>query len=120
MEVKVLDFNGKILEESSTFWFSIEPNNHAVYLDVKQYLANQRQGTHKAKERWSAGSTRKIKTKGTGTARAGSKLCLKERNSFGPRPRSYSFKLNKTWRDWQENLLLYKSKRIKYYRSWRL
>ena len=80
--------------------FGIEPNNHAVYLDVKQYLANQRQGTHKAKERAEvAGSTRKIKKqKGTGTARAGSAknpLFKGGGTVFGPRPRSYSFKLNK-------------------------
>jgi large subunit ribosomal protein L4 len=81
--------------------FGIEPNNHAVYLDVKQYLANQRQGTHKAKERAEvAGSTRKIKKqKGTGTARAGSAknpLFKGGGTVFGPRPRSYSFKLNKS------------------------
>jgi large subunit ribosomal protein L4 len=77
MEVKVLDFNGKDTGRKvqlSDSVFAIEPNNHAVYLDVKQYLANQRQGTHKAKERAEvAGSTRKIKKQGTGTARAGSK-----------------------------------------------
>ena len=72
MEVKVLDFNGKDTGRKvqlSDSVFGIEPNNHAVYLDVKQYLANQRQGTHKAKERAEvAGSTRKIKKqKGTGT-----------------------------------------------------
>ena len=103
MEVKVLDTNGKetgrkvILDDTV---FAIEPNKHAVYLDVKQYLANQRQGTHKAKERAEvAGSTRKIKKqKGTGTARAGSKkspLFKGGGTVFGPRPRSYSFKLNK-------------------------
>ena len=80
--------------------FGIEPNNHAVYLDVKQYLANQRQGTHKAKERAEiTGSTRKIKKqKGTGTARAGSiksGIFKGGGRMFGPRPRSYSFKLNK-------------------------
>lgn len=81
--------------------FAIEPNNHAVYLDVKQYLANQRQGTHKAKERAEVtGSTRKVKKqKGTGTARAGSvksPLFKGGGTVFGPRQRSYSFKLNKT------------------------
>jgi large subunit ribosomal protein L4 len=104
MEVKVLDINGKDTGrkvELSDSVFGIEPNNHAVYLDVKQYLANQRQGTHKAKERAEvAGSTRKIKKqKGTGTARAGSKkspLFKGGGTVFGPRPRSYSFKLNKT------------------------
>ena len=80
--------------------FGIEPNDHAVYLDVKQYLANQRQGTHKAKERAEiVGSTRKIKRqKGTGTARAGSiksPIFKGGGRVFGPRPRSYSFKLNK-------------------------
>jgi large subunit ribosomal protein L4 len=104
MEVKVVDINGKDTGRKvqlSDSVFGIEPNNHAVYLDVKQYLANQRQGTHKAKERAEvAGSTRKIKKqKGTGTARAGSKkspLFKGGGTVFGPRPRSYSFKLNKT------------------------
>jgi len=103
MEVKVVDFNGKDTGRKvqlSDSVFAIEPNNHAVYLDVKQYLANQRQGTHKAKERAEvAGSTRKIKKqKGTGTARAGSvknPLFKGGGTVFGPRPRSYSFKLNK-------------------------
>ena len=103
MEVKVLDFNGKDTGRKvqlSDSVYGIEPNNHAVYLDVKQYLANQRQGTHKAKERAEvAGSTRKIKKqKGTGTARAGSAknpLFKGGGTVFGPRPRSYSFKLNK-------------------------
>ena len=104
MEVKVLDINGKETGRKvklSDSVFAIEPNNHAVYLDVKQYLANQRQGTHKAKERAEvAGSTRKIKKqKGTGTARAGSKKSPIFKGGgtiFGPRPRSYSFKLNKS------------------------
>lgn len=104
MEVKVLDFNGKDTGRNvqlSDSVFAIEPNNHAVYLDVKQYLANQRQGTHKAKERAEVtGSTRKIKKqKGTGTARAGSvksPLFKGGGTVFGPRPRSYSFKLNKS------------------------
>jgi large subunit ribosomal protein L4 len=103
MEVKVLDINGKETGRTVTLSdsvFAIEPNKHAVYLDVKQYLANQRQGTHKAKERAEvAGSTRKIKKqKGTGTARAGSAknpLFKGGGTVFGPRPRSYSFKLNK-------------------------
>jgi large subunit ribosomal protein L4 len=103
MEVNVIDFNGKDTGRKvqlSDSVFGIEPNNHAVYLDVKQYLANQRQGTHKAKERAEvAGSTRKIKKqKGTGTARAGSAknpLFKGGGTVFGPRPRSYSFKLNK-------------------------
>ncbi|RNI33087.1 50S ribosomal protein L4 [Rufibacter immobilis] len=80
--------------------FGVEPNEHAMYLDVKQYLANQRQGTHKAKERNEvAGSTKKIKRqKGTGGARAGSlkaPVFVGGGRVFGPRPRNYSFKLNK-------------------------
>jgi large subunit ribosomal protein L4 len=80
--------------------FGMEPNDHAIYLDVKQYLANQRQGTHKSKERGEiAGSTRKIKKqKGTGTARAGSIKSPVFRGGgrvFGPQPRNYSFKLNR-------------------------
>lgn len=104
MEVKVLDINGKDTGRTvqlADSVFAIEPNNHAVYLDVKQYLANQRQGTHKAKERAEVtGSTRKVKKqKGTGTARAGSvksPLFKGGGTVFGPRQRSYSFKLNKT------------------------
>lgn len=103
MKVAVLDINGKETgrkADLSDGVFAIEPNNHAVYLDVKQYLANQRQGTHKSKERAEiTGSTRKIKKqKGTGTARAGSIKSGVFRGGgrmFGPRPRNYSFKLNK-------------------------
>ncbi|CAM1361581.1 50S ribosomal protein L4 [Tenacibaculum soleae] len=103
MKVAVLDITGKDTGrqvELSNEVFGIEPNDHAIYLDVKQYLANQRQGTHKAKERAEiAGSTRKIKKqKGTGTARAGSIKSGVFRGGgrmFGPRPRNYSFKLNK-------------------------
>ncbi|MFT4612189.1 MAG: large subunit ribosomal protein L4 [Dokdonia sp.] len=103
MKVAVLDINGKDTGRKvdlSKNVFAIEPNNHAVYLDVKQYLANQRQGTHKAKERAEiSGSTRKIKKqKGTGTARAGSIKSGVFRGGgrmFGPRPRNYSIKLNK-------------------------
>ncbi|RXJ45479.1 50S ribosomal protein L4 [Gelidibacter gilvus] len=103
MKVAVIDVNGKDTGrkiELSADVFAIEPNNHAVYLDVKQYLANQRQGTHKAKERAEiSGSTRKIKKqKGTGTARAGSIKSGVFRGGgriFGPRPKNYSFKLNK-------------------------
>lgn len=103
MKVAVLDLNGKDTGRKvdlSAHVFAIEPNNHAVYLDVKQYLANQRQGTHKAKERAEiSGSTRKIKKqKGTGTARAGSIKSGVFRGGgrmFGPRPRNYSIKLNK-------------------------
>ena len=80
--------------------FGIDPNDHAIYLDVKQYLANKRQGTHKTKERAEVtGSTKKIKRqKGTGTARAGdikSPIFRGGGRTFGPRPRDYSFKLNK-------------------------
>ena len=103
MKVSVLDITGKDTGrkvELSKDVFGIGPNDHAVYLDVKQYLANQRQGTHKAKERAEiTGSTRKIKKqKGTGTARAGSIKSGVFRGGgrmFGPRPRDYSFKLNK-------------------------
>lgn len=103
MKVAVLDINGKDTgrkADLSKDVFAIEPNNHAVYLDVKQYLANQRQGTHKSKERAEiSGSTRKIKKqKGTGTARAGSiksGVFKGGGRMFGPRPRNYSFKLNK-------------------------
>jgi len=104
MKVAVLDINGKETGREVTLSndvFAIEPNNHAVYLDVKQYLANQRQGTHKYKERAEIkGSTRKIKKqKGTGTARAGNiknPLFKGGGRVFGPSPRSYSFKLNKS------------------------
>lgn len=104
MKVAVLDITGKDTGrkvELSKDVFGIEPNDHAIYLDVKQYLANQRQGTHKSKERAEiTGSTRKIKKqKGTGTARAGSIKSGVFRGGgrmFGPRPRSYSFKLNKS------------------------
>ena len=103
MEVKVLDKTGKETGRKvqlSDSVFAIEPNNHAVYLDVKQYLANQRQGTHKAKERAEVtGSTRKIKKqKGTGGARAGSlknPMFKGGGRAFGPHPREYNIKLNK-------------------------
>jgi|TARA_R110000737_G_scaffold32098_1_gene50534 large subunit ribosomal protein L4 len=102
MEVKVFDATGKATSKKVTLSegiFGIEPNQHAIYLDVKQHLANKRQGTHKAKERAEIqGSTRKIKKqKGTGGARAGS---IKSGTRvgggriFGPRPRNYHFKLN--------------------------
>jgi large subunit ribosomal protein L4 len=103
MDVNVLNLSGKEtgakvqLPESV---FGIAPNDHAIYLDVKQYLANQRQGTHKSKQRNEiAGSTRKLhKQKGTGGARAGSiksPLFNGGGRVFGPQPRDYSFKLNK-------------------------
>ena len=103
MEIKVLNKEGKATAKKVLLTeeiFAIEPNDHAIYLDVKQYLANQRQGTHQSRERGDiAGSTRKIKKqKGTGTARAGSiknPLFRGGGRVFGPRPKSYSFKLNK-------------------------
>ena len=103
MKAAVLDIKGKDTGRKVSLnksIYEIEPNDHAVYLDVKQYLANQRQGTHKAKERGEiTGSTRKIKKqKGTGTARAGSiknPLFRSGGRVFGPEPRDYSFKLNK-------------------------
>lgn len=103
MELSVLNINGAETGRTVTLneqIFGIEPNDHAIYLDVKQYLANQRQGTHKSKERGEiAGSTKKIKKqKGTGTARAGaitSPVFVGGGRVFGPRPRNYGFKLNK-------------------------
>ncbi len=103
MKLAVVDINGKETGKEVTLSdavFGIEPNEHAIYLDVKQHLANKRQGTHKAKERAEIkGSTRKIKKqKGTGTARAGSIKSPVFRGGgriFGPRPRDYHFKLNK-------------------------
>ncbi|MCK5461444.1 MAG: 50S ribosomal protein L4 [Bacteroidales bacterium] len=96
--------------------FEIEPNDHAIYLDVKQYLANNRQGTHKTKERADiTGSTRKIKRqKGTGTARAGSiksPIFRGGGRTFGPRPRSYGFKLNRKVKQLaRKSALTYKAK----------
>jgi len=103
MELSIVNITGKDTGKKVTLndsIFKIEPNNHAIYLDVKQYMANKRQGTHKSKERAEiAGSTRKIKRqKGTGTARAGSIKSPVFRGGgrvFGPKPRDYSFKLNK-------------------------
>ncbi len=103
MKVAVLDYKGKDTGrkvELSKDIFEVVPNEHALYLDVKQYLANQRQGTHKTKQRADiTGSTRKIKKqKGTGTARAGSIKSGIFRGGgriFGPQPRSYDLKLNK-------------------------
>jgi large subunit ribosomal protein L4 len=103
MEIAVLnragEETGRKVELNPSI-YSVEPNDHAIYLDVKQYLANQRQGTHKSKERGEiSGSTRKIKKqKGTGGARAGSIKSGTIRGGgrmFGPRPRNYGFKLNK-------------------------
>ncbi|WP_199141825.1 50S ribosomal protein L4 [Pedobacter sp. ASV12] len=103
MEVKVLNISGKetgAKVQLPEAVFGVTPNDHAIYLDVKQYLANQRQGTHKSKQRNEiAGSTRKLyKQKGTGGARAGSiksPLFNGGGRIFGPQPRDYSFKLNK-------------------------
>jgi large subunit ribosomal protein L4 len=103
MELAILDINGKATGRKVNLndsIFGIEPNDHAIYLDTKQFMANQRQGTHKSKERSEvAGSTRKIKRqKGTGTARAGSiknPLFRGGGRVFGPKPRYYGFKLNK-------------------------
>ena len=103
MELKVLDINGKETKRSVTLdakVFGIEPNDHSIYLDVKQFLANARQGTHKSKERAEVNRTTKKhhKQKGTGGARAGSLKSPIQRGGgtvFGPRPRNYGFKLNK-------------------------
>jgi large subunit ribosomal protein L4 len=103
MEVNVVNIAGKetgAKVQLPDAIFGVEPNDHAIYLDVKQYLANQRQGTHKSKQRNEiAGSTRKLhKQKGTGGARAGSiksPLFNGGGRVFGPQPRDYSFKLNK-------------------------
>jgi large subunit ribosomal protein L4 len=103
MEVKVINISGKetgAKVQLPDAVFAVEPSDHAIYLDVKQYLANQRQGTHKSKQRNEiAGSTRKLyKQKGTGGARAGSvksPLFNGGGRIFGPQPRDYSFKLNK-------------------------
>jgi len=103
MELNVLNIEGKETGRKIKLdkaVFGIEPNGHAIYLDVKQHLANKRQGTHKSKERAEiVGSTRKIKKqKGTGTARAGSiknPLFKGGGRVFGPRPRDYSQKVNK-------------------------
>ena len=107
MELSVLNIKGEDTGRKVTLSdaiFGLEPNEHAMYLDVKQYLANQRQGTHKSKERNEvAGSTKKIKKqKGTGGARAGSlkaPVFVGGGRVFGPRPRNYSFKLNKKLKD---------------------
>lgn len=103
MELAVISINGKETGKKvklDNSIFGIEPNDHAIYLDVKQYLANKRQGTHKAKERAEVkGSTKKIKRqKGTGTARFGdikNPIFRGGGRIFGPRPRNYGFKLNK-------------------------
>ncbi len=119
MELAVLNIDGqetgkKVKLTDSVF--AIEPNDHAIYLDIKLIRANQRQGTHKAKERGDVtGSTKKIKKqKGTGTARAGSKKSPLFRSGgrvFGPKPRNYGFKLNKKVRGLaRRSALSYKAK----------
>ena len=103
MELSVFNIKGEDTGRKVTLndaIFGIEPNDHAIYLDVKQYLANQRQGTHKSKERSEvSGSTRKlIRQKGGGGARRGdinSPLLVGGARVFGPKPRDYRFKLNK-------------------------
>ncbi len=119
MELKVLNKEGKATAKKVKLdagVFDIEPNDHAIYLDVKQYLANQRQGTHQSRERGEViGSTRKIKKqKGTGTARAGSiknPLFRGGGRVFGPRPKSYGFKLNKKVKSLaRKSALTYKAK----------
>ena len=103
MEIAIYNISGQETGKKAVLKdeiFGIEPNNHAIYLDVKQYLANRRQGTHKSKQRNEvAGSTRKLKRqKGTGGARCGSiksPLFPGGGRIFGPQPRDYSFKLNK-------------------------
>ena len=119
MEISVLKNSGEDTGRKvnlSEDIFGIEPNDHAIYLDVKQFLANQRQGTHKSKERGEiAGSTKKIKRqKGTGTARAGSIKSPIFRGGgrvFGPKPRNYGFKLNKKLKSLaRKSALAYKAK----------
>lgn len=103
MEVSVLNIKGEDTGRKVTLnesIFGIEPNDHAIYLDVKQFMANQRQGTHKSKERSEvSGSTRKIgRQKGGGGARRGdmnSPVLVGGGRVFGPKPRDYHFKLNK-------------------------
>jgi large subunit ribosomal protein L4 len=119
MEVAVLKYSGEKTEKKVTLSdevFGIDPNDHAIYLDVKSYLANQRQGTHKSKQRNEiSGSSRKIKKqKGTGGARAGNiknPLFKGGGRVFGPVPRDYSFKLNKKVKDLaRKSALSYKAK----------
>lgn len=122
MELAVVNIEGKETGRKVALndtIFGIEPNDHAIYLDTKQYLASQRQGTHKAKERAEiTGSTRKLKRqKGTGTARFGSIKNPEFRGGgriFGPRPRYYGFKLNKKVKQLaRKSALTYKAKENK-------
>jgi large subunit ribosomal protein L4 len=119
MEVAVIKSSGEKTKKKvnlSDEVFGIEPNDHAIYLDVKSYLANQRQGTHKSKQRNEiAGSSKKIKKqKGTGGARAGNIKNPQFKGGgriFGPTPRDYSFKLNKKVKDLaRKSALSYKAK----------
>ena len=103
MELNIYNISGEVTDKKITLndsIFGIEPNEHVIWLDVKQYLANQRQGTHKTKERNEVkGSGRKLyRQKGTGSARRGdikSPILVGGGRTFGPTPRNYSFKLNK-------------------------
>lgn len=122
MEITVFNIDGKETGRKVNLddtIFGIEPNDHAIYLDAKQYMANNRQGTHKAKERAEiVGSTRKLKKqKGTGTARFGSIKNPEFRGGgriFGPRPRFYGFKLNKKVKQLaRKSALSYKAKENK-------
>lgn len=119
MELSVYKIDGqdsgkKVVLDDSVF--GIEPNNHAIYLDVKQYLANQRQGTHKTKERWEINRSEKkiVRQKGSGGARHGStksNIFVGGGRVFGPRPRDYSFKLNKKLKQLaRRSALTYKAK----------
>ncbi len=119
MKIAIVDKEGKDTGKKAELKdsiFRIEPNDHAIYLDVKHYMANQRQGTHKTKERGEIrGSTAKIKRqKGTGTARAGSiksPIMRGGGRTFGPRPRDYDFKLNKKVKQLaRKSVLTYKAK----------
>ena len=119
MEIAIYNISGQETGKKAVLKdeiFGIEPNNHAIYLDVKQYLANKRQGTHKSKQRNEVmGSTRKLKKqKGTGGARAGSILSPLFPGGgrvFGPVPRDYSFKLNKKLKQLaRKSALTYKAK----------
>lgn len=119
MEVAVIKYSGEKTSKKvklSDEVFAIEPNDHAIYLDVKSYLANQRQGTHKSKQRNEiSGSSKKIKKqKGTGGARAGNIKNPQFKGGgriFGPVPRDYSFKLNKKVKDLaRKSALSYKAK----------
>jgi large subunit ribosomal protein L4 len=119
MAIQVVKFDGKKTDRNVTLSeavFAIEPNDHAIWLDVKSFLANQRQGTHKSKQRNEiTGSSKKIKKqKGTGGARAGNIKNPQFKGGgrvFGPQPRDYSFKLNKKVKDLaRRSALSYKAK----------